>query len=64
MRLPFSFPWTWVVIGTHRLADVRVGTFCVCSFSASVARLFELGVPTQQFVTAEPWVLKNTDEKN
>ena len=35
-----------------------------CSFSASVARLFELGVPTQQWVTAEPWILKNTDEKN
>lgn len=32
-------------------------------FSASVARLFELGVPTQQFVATEPWILKNTDEK-
>ncbi|RPD57600.1 cytochrome c peroxidase [Lentinus tigrinus ALCF2SS1-7] len=31
-------------------------------FSAAVSRLFELGVPTQQFVASEPWIMKNTDE--
>ncbi|KAK1222048.1 heme peroxidase [Marasmius sp. AFHP31] len=31
-------------------------------FSAAFARLLELGVPTQQFVTAEPWSMKNVDE--
>lgn len=36
----------------------------VCySFSSVVARLFELGVPTQQFVSSEPWILKSSDEK-
>ncbi|KIP06974.1 class I heme peroxidase [Phlebiopsis gigantea 11061_1 CR5-6] len=32
-------------------------------FSAAVAKLFELGVPTQQFVTAEPWILPTVDEQ-
>ncbi|KAF9264113.1 heme peroxidase [Marasmius fiardii PR-910] len=32
-------------------------------FSAAVSRLFELGVPTQQFVTSEPWIMKNSDEQ-
>ncbi|KAF8199796.1 heme peroxidase [Mycena galopus ATCC 62051] len=32
-------------------------------FSAVVAKLFELGVPTQQFVTAEPWHMKTLDEQ-
>ncbi|KAF5357298.1 hypothetical protein D9758_005875 [Tetrapyrgos nigripes] len=31
-------------------------------FSNVVSRLFELGVPTQQFVTPEPWIMKNLDE--
>jgi cytochrome c peroxidase len=33
------------------------------SFSAVAAKLFELGVPTQQFVTPEPWIFKNLDEQ-
>ncbi|KAJ7694257.1 heme peroxidase [Mycena olivaceomarginata] len=32
-------------------------------FSAVVAKLFELGVPTQQFVASEPWLLKTLDEQ-
>jgi len=33
------------------------------SFSSAVARLFELGVPTEQFVTPEPWIMPTTDEQ-
>ena len=33
------------------------------SFSAAVAKLFELGVPTQQFVSAEPWIMPTVDEQ-
>lgn len=32
-------------------------------FSAVVAKLFELGVPTQQFATSEPWTLPTVDEQ-
>ncbi|KDR67543.1 hypothetical protein GALMADRAFT_1356136 [Galerina marginata CBS 339.88] len=32
-------------------------------FSNSVARLFELGVPTQQFVAPEPWIMPTVDEQ-
>ncbi|KAF8828697.1 hypothetical protein HHX47_DHR3000049 [Lentinula edodes] len=32
-------------------------------FSAVCAKLFELGVPTEQWVTPEPWIMKNVDEK-
>ncbi|KAF7357697.1 Peroxidase [Mycena venus] len=32
-------------------------------FSAVVAKLFELGVPTQQFVASEPWLMKTLDEQ-
>ncbi|THH28380.1 hypothetical protein EUX98_g5799 [Antrodiella citrinella] len=32
-------------------------------FAAVVSRLFELGVPTAQFVSSEPWILPNVDEK-
>jgi len=32
-------------------------------FSAVVAKLFELGVPTEQFTTKEPWVLKSVNEQ-
>ncbi|KAK0213236.1 heme peroxidase [Desarmillaria ectypa] len=32
-------------------------------FAAAVSRLFELGVPTEQFATAEPWIMKSSDEK-
>ncbi|PSR73215.1 hypothetical protein PHLCEN_2v10936 [Hermanssonia centrifuga] len=32
-------------------------------FSAAVSRLFELGVPTQQFVSSEPWILPTVDEQ-
>jgi cytochrome c peroxidase len=31
-------------------------------FSAVVSRLFELGVPTAQWVSSEPWIMKNVDE--
>lgn len=34
-----------------------------CSFSAAFAKLMELGIPTSQFVTPEPWIMKNLDEK-
>ena len=36
---------------------------CANSFSAAVSRLFELGVPTQQFVASEPWLLPTVDEQ-
>ncbi|EGO00213.1 hypothetical protein SERLA73DRAFT_180679 [Serpula lacrymans var. lacrymans S7.3] len=32
-------------------------------FSAAFATLMELGVPTQQFVSSEPWTLKTLDEQ-
>ncbi|KAG7098390.1 hypothetical protein E1B28_000348 [Marasmius oreades] len=32
-------------------------------FSAAVSRLFELGVPTQQFVTTKAWIMKSSDEQ-
>jgi len=32
-------------------------------FSKVVAKLFELGVPTQQFATSEPWIMKTLDEQ-
>ncbi|TBU40080.1 heme peroxidase [Dichomitus squalens] len=32
-------------------------------FAAAVSTLFELGVPTQQFVSSEPWILKGSDEQ-
>ncbi|KAG6817497.1 hypothetical protein H0H87_008122 [Tephrocybe sp. NHM501043] len=32
-------------------------------FAKVVSTLFELGVPTEQFVTAEPWILKTLDEQ-
>jgi len=35
----------------------------ICSFSAAFSKLMELGVPTTQFVTPEPWIMKNLDEK-
>lgn len=33
------------------------------SFSKAVATLFELGVPTEQFVTPEPWIMPTVDEQ-
>ncbi|KAI0744161.1 cytochrome c peroxidase [Daedaleopsis nitida] len=33
-------------------------------FAAALSTLFELGVPRQQFVASEPWVMKSSDEKN
>ncbi|KAI0084899.1 cytochrome c peroxidase [Irpex rosettiformis] len=32
-------------------------------FSAAVSKLFELGVPTQQWATSEPWLLPTIDEQ-
>ncbi|KDQ55746.1 hypothetical protein JAAARDRAFT_37172 [Jaapia argillacea MUCL 33604] len=32
-------------------------------FSKAVSTLFELGVPTQQFVSSEPWILKTKEEQ-
>lgn len=32
-------------------------------FSAALSKLFELGVPTEQFPTPEPWILKSLDEQ-
>jgi cytochrome c peroxidase len=32
-------------------------------FSSAVSRLFELGVPPEQFVTPEPWVMPTVDEQ-
>jgi cytochrome c peroxidase len=31
-------------------------------FSASLAKLFELGVPSANFVSSDPWTMKNVDE--
>jgi len=33
-------------------------------FSAVVSKLFELGVPTEQFPTSEPWIMKSLDEQS
>ncbi|KAI4517710.1 heme peroxidase [Schizophyllum commune Loenen D] len=33
-------------------------------FANVVSRLFELGVPSEQFVSKEPWIMKNADEKD
>ena len=33
------------------------------SFSAVVAKLFELGVPESQWVSSEPWIMPSTDEQ-
>lgn len=33
-------------------------------FSAVVARLFELGVPSKQWVTQEPWIMKRVEEQS
>ena len=33
-------------------------------FASVVARLFELGVPPEQFVSPEPWVMPTVDEQN
>ncbi|KAL4251457.1 Peroxidase [Abortiporus biennis] len=33
-------------------------------FSNAVSRLFELGIPTSQFVSSEPWVLPTIDEQS
>jgi cytochrome c peroxidase len=32
-------------------------------FSSVVSRLFELGVPTEQFVSPEPWIIPTVDEQ-
>jgi cytochrome c peroxidase len=32
-------------------------------FSAVVAKLFELGVPSQQWVTEQPWTMKRMEEQ-
>jgi len=32
-------------------------------FSSAVSRLFELGVPPEQFVTPEPWIMPTVDEQ-
>jgi cytochrome c peroxidase len=32
-------------------------------FSNVVARLFELGVPTAQFVSSDPWIMKTSSEQ-
>ncbi|KAF5385924.1 hypothetical protein D9615_002607 [Tricholomella constricta] len=32
-------------------------------FAKVVSRLFELGVPTQQFVTSEPWIMKSLEDQ-
>jgi hypothetical protein len=34
-----------------------------CSFSAVIAKLFELGVPESQWVTSEPWIMSSTNEQ-
>lgn len=33
-------------------------------FSASLAKLFELGVPSANFVSSEPWLLKTVEEQS
>ena len=38
-------------------------SFRLHSFSKVVSRLFELGVPTQQFVAPEPWIMPTVDEQ-
>lgn len=34
------------------------------SFSAAVAKLFELGVPSQQWATSDPWIMQTLDEQS
>ena len=38
-------------------------THSASSFSAVVAKLFELGVPPSQWATSEPWLLQTLDEQ-
>jgi len=33
------------------------------SFSAAFAKLMELGVPTEQFVVSEPWIMQTVDDQ-
>jgi cytochrome c peroxidase len=33
------------------------------TFSSAVSRLFELGVPPEQFVAPEPWIMPTVDEQ-
>jgi len=35
-----------------------------CSFSAAVSRLFELGVPSSQWVSPESWVMPTVEEQS
>jgi hypothetical protein len=48
---------------TRHCVPQKLTTLVVCSFSAAFSKLMELGVPTSQFVTQDPWIMKNLDEK-
>lgn len=41
----------------------KLTAWSICSFAAAFSKLMELGVPTSQFVTSEPWIMKNVGEK-
>ena len=45
------------------VCDKLTFVLATCSFSDALSRLFELGVPTQQFVSSEPWIMKSSDEQ-
>ena len=48
---------------TFRAYSPEIDVSCAYSFSAAVSRLFELGVPTQQYVTPEPWIIPTVEEQ-
>ena len=43
-------------------SSIEIAPFTPYSFSIAVARLFELGVPTEQF-KSDPWFLKTLNEQ-
>lgn len=45
------------------LAERAKLTTVTRSFANVFAKLLELGVPQAQYVTSEPWHMKNSDEK-
>ena len=52
------------VMFSHIYADIcRFSDSLFYSFASAFSRLMELGVPTSQFVTSEPWELKTLDEQ-
>lgn len=52
------------VCSSYLHTDNGILTQIANSFSAVVSKLFELGVPKEQFASSEPWILKSSDEQS